>query len=277
MTGFINIFKREGDTSTYAVNRVKRLSGSACGHMGTLDPLASGVLPVGVGNATRLFGYFLDKEKEYVARFRFGVTTASLDRESPLEYGGRIPAAAEVEAALPAFVGEIGQVPPAFSAISVGGKRSYEYAREGKEIALTPKKVRIFSFELTEQTGADEFCFKIVCGGGTYIRSLARDLAAALGTKGFMTGLKRTRSGVFTEETSVPLEELTKENLGKYLIRTEEVLPYPVLEVGDERYYRGVRFSVDAQDGLYKIYRGGEFYGLGAVEGGVLRPEKKLC
>ncbi len=277
MTGFINILKEEGVSSTYAVNRLKRLSGEACGHMGTLDPLASGVLPVGIGNAARLFEYFLGKRKVYLARFRFGVTSASLDRESELVFGGVVPPREEIERVLPRFEGEIDQIPPAFSAKVVNGMRSYKYARQGKEVALAPKRVKIERFRLLEQTSPDEFLFEIVCGGGTYIRALARDLAAELGTQGMMSGLRRTASGVFTEETGVALGALTHENLQNYLIPTDSVLPFPPAEMEDERYYHGVRFEVGWADGVYKIYRGGEFYGTGVVEGGVLRPGKKLC
>ncbi len=277
MTGFVNIDKREGVSSVYAVNRVKRLSGVPCGHLGTLDPLASGVLPVGIGNATRLFNYFLEKEKTYLARFRFGVTSKSLDRESELLFGGRVPSCGEIEAVLPHFLGEIEQVPPAFSAISVGGKRSYEYARQGKEVPLNAKRVRISAFRLLGQTGEDEFAFEIVCGGGTYIRSLARDLANALGTEGFMAALRRTQSGVFTEKTAVELDALTAENLIEYLIPTEDVLPFPALEMDDERLYHGLALPWKGENGQYKLYRGGQFYGLARVENGLVKAEKKLC
>ncbi len=277
MTGFVNIDKREGLSSTYAVNRIKRLSGAPCGHMGTLDPLASGVLPVGIGNATRLFEYFLEKEKTYLARFRFGVTSPSLDRESGLVFGGRVPSADEIGKMLPQFLGEIEQVPPVFSAISVGGRRSYEYARQGKEVALTAKRVKISSFRLIEQTGADEFSFEIVCGGGTYIRALARDLAHALGTEGLMAALRRTKSGIFIEETAVELDSLTPENLKNYIIPTEEVLPFPVLTIDDERLYHGLAVPQNVADGRYKLYRGGEFYGIARVEAGMAKTEKKLC
>ena len=277
MTGFVNVWKKEGTTSTYVVNRVKRFAKDSCGHMGTLDPLASGILPVGIGNATRLFDYFLDKSKTYIARFRFGVTSVSLDRESPLEYGGRVPSQEEIEAVLPRFVGEIDQVPPAYSAKCVNGMRSYEYARLGHEVELKSKKVKIESFRFLEQLAPDEFSFEIVCGGGTYIRSLARDLAEALGTKGFMNGLARTQSGVFTKETAVPLEELTKENFSKYIIPTDEVLPYPSIDSTDEKLYNGLKVPCGEADGLYKLYQGGVFYGLARVKEGLLKTEKKLC
>lgn len=277
MTGFVNVFKPEGVGSTKAVGRVKYLTKTPCGHMGTLDPLACGVLPVGVGNAARLFDYFLQKEKRYSARFVFGATTDTLDREGAVVRGGRIPDAQEVEAALPAFAGEIMQTPPRFSAVSVNGRRGYALARSGAAFEPSAKRVRISSFTLTGQTAPDEFAFEIVCGGGTYIRSLARDLAAALGTQGYMSYLQRTASGPFTVQTAVPFDELTAENIASYLIPTDSVLPFPVLEGADERIFDGVGVSVECADGQYKLYRGGEFYGIARVEAGIARAEKKLC
>lgn len=276
-TGFVNIFKKEGDTSTFVVNRLKRLFKTPCGHMGTLDPLAEGVLPVGVGNATRLFDYFLSKTKTYRARFRFGFTTETLDRESaPVPCGG-VPSAEKIAAALPQFTGDILQVPPTYSAVSVNGKRSYELARRGHDVDLPAKTVRVERFCLLGEAAEGEFEFEIVCGGGTYIRSLARDLGAALETGAYMTALRRTASGVFTEATAVPLDLLNEKNRDEYLIPTETVLPFPVLEAFDERLFQGVRVETEAADGIYKIYKDGAFYGLATAEGGVLRPEKKLC
>ncbi len=277
MTGFLNIYKPSGKSSAAVVGRVKWLLRTPCGHMGTLDPLAEGVLPVGVGNATRLFDHFLSKKKRYTARFRFGATTDTLDAEGEVTAGGRIPSAEEVAGALPAFLGEIEQIPPRYSAVSVGGRRGYELARKGVEFEIAPKKVVIDEFRLAEQTAPDEYEFTIVCGGGTYVRALVRDLAAALGTQGYMTYLRRDASGVFTAETAVPLEALTPENVRGYLIPTETVLPFPVLDCADERIFHGVTVPVAAEDGVYKLYRGGEFYGLARAEGGFARAEKKLC
>ncbi len=282
MTGFLNIDKRRGDTSAYTVNRVKRLVRHTmgklpCGHLGTLDPLASGVLPVGIGNANRLFDYFLEKQKTYRARFRFGATTETLDLEGTVEVGGPIPSFQEVEGALGSFVGRISQIPPKYSARCYGGKRGYELARDGVEFDLPAKEVEIYSFRLAEQVAPDEYEFEIVCSGGTYIRSLSRDLALALGTLGYTTMLRRTRSGIFGEETAVPLDALTPENWENYLIPTDMVLPFSVMEINDARYYNGVPFPVGEADGTYKIYREGVFYGTGIVEAGILRPDKKLC
>ena len=245
--------------------------------MGTLDPLASGVLPVGVGNATRLFDYFLKKTKVYEARFRFGVTTKTLDRESELIFGGDIPTAQEIQAFLGQFQGEIDQVPPNYSAISINGKRSYELARIGKEVELAPKKVLIEEIRLIGQTAPDEYSFEIACGGGTYIRALARDIAAALHTNGFMSALMRTKSGVFTKETAVPLEALNKENIANYLLPTDSVLPFESIFCDDERLYHGLRIPTEKADGLYKLYREKAFYGLVRASNGQLKTEKKLC
>ncbi|MBD5636253.1 MAG: tRNA pseudouridine(55) synthase TruB [Clostridia bacterium] len=277
MTGFININKETGVSSAFVVNRIKRLAHTPAGHMGTLDPLASGVLPVGIGNACRLFDYFSDKKKTYLARFRFGVTTDTLDSEGEKIFKGEVPNAEEIEKALPALTGKISQVPPAYSAKSVNGVRSYTLARAGKEVELAPKTVEIFSFRLIEQTAPDEFAFEIVCGSGTYIRALARDLAGKLKTYAYMSKLERTASGVFTIESAVTLEKLSEENLKDYLIPTEEVLAYPVLNLESPRVFNGLQERVSEKDGLYKLYRSGEFYGIASVKDGLCKAEKKLC
>lgn len=245
--------------------------------MGTLDPLACGVLPVGVGNATRLFEYFLKKTKVYEARFRFGVTTDTLDREGEPYGSGSVPDECAVKGVLGQFIGEIDQIPPRYSAKNVNGRRGYELARAGEDFTLPPKRVRIDGIELIEQTAPDEFAFRIVCGGGTYIRSLARDLALSLGTVGYMTYLCRTQSGIFTAETAVDPERLTEETWINYLIPTQDVLPFPVLPDPDPKLFFGLSRPTQAADGTYKIYREGEFYGLACVKGGLAKIASKLC
>lgn len=277
MTGFLNVNKAVGASSAHAVNKVKWLTKTPCGHMGTLDPLAGGVLPVGVGNATRLFNYFLNKKKTYLARFRFGVTTDTLDGEGELRFGGSVPTRAAIEGALPALTGTLMQVPPKYSARSVGGRRGYELARSGAQFELPAKQTQVFSFRLIEETAPDEFSFEIVCGGGTYIRSLARDLAALLGTNGYMSALTRTASGIFTLETAVSLDDLTMENVFDHLIPTECVLPFPAYHAEDERIFHGVRVPCSLGDGEYKLYRGESFYGIARAEAGTIKAETKLC
>ncbi len=282
--GFFNVDKPSGVVSSAVVNKLKWLTGTPCGHMGTLDPLASGVLPVGVGNATRLFDYFLDKQKTYIAEFTFGVDADTLDCTGNLVREGRVPMQKEIEEVLPAFFGEIMQIPPKYSAKNVNGKRGYELARAGVEFELAAKKVRIFDIRLLEQCKEDTFRLEIRCGGGTYIRSLARDIAAALDTKGIMSALRRTQSGCFKTEKAIPYalleSEPSIEELEKYLIPTETVLPLPVLsfdEREEERLCQGQRIRVESEDGLYKIYRKGSFYGLAEVNENLAKAKIKLC
>ncbi|MBQ7368190.1 MAG: tRNA pseudouridine(55) synthase TruB [Clostridia bacterium] len=283
--GFFNIDKPSGLTSSTIVNKCKWLTATPCGHLGTLDPLASGVLPVGVGNAARLFDYFLEKEKEYIAEFTFGVSSDTLDSTGELVFGGRVPSEEELAAALPAFVGDIDQIPPKYSAKNVNGRRGYELARAGVEFELPSKRVKIFGVELLGAAGKENtFRLKINCGGGTYIRSLARDIAAALETYAVMSALKRTKSGVFGIETALPFSVLEEDlpvcELEKYLLPTESVLPFETLSLvgkNAERFFNGVAVEVDEKDGVYKIYREEEFYGLAEVKEGRARAKTKLC
>ncbi len=284
--GFFNVDKPSGIVSSTVVNKLKWLTGVPCGHMGTLDPLASGVLPVGVGNATRLFDYFLDKEKEYIAEFTFGVDSDTLDSTGNLIQGGYVPNEGEIIDVLPTFFGEIMQVPPKYSAKNVNGRRGYDLARAGVEFELPPKKVRIDGMEFLGKSENKENAYriKIRCGGGTYIRSLARDIAAALGTKAVMSSLLRTQSGCFLLPESIPFstfeEEPSIETLEELLIPTECVLPFEDLlltEKQSEKLYHGMRVPVEQEDGLYKIYRDGGFYGVAEVQEGLAKAKTKLC
>ena len=283
--GFFNVDKPSGITSGTVVNKCKWLCGVPCGHMGTLDPLASGVLPVGVGKAARLFDYFLDKEKEYIAKFTFGVTSNTLDSTGELTAQGHIPTANEIARVLPDFVGDIMQIPPKYSAKNVNGQRGYDLARKGVEFELAPKKVRIFGVELVgEAEEENTFVFKINCGGGTYIRSLARDIALKLGTSAVMSALNRTQSGVFTQKDAIPFslleQDLPVAELEKYLIPTESVLPFEKLCVSatdEEKLLRGLSVNANQADGLYKLYTGDAFYGVAEVLQGQAKAKTKLC
>ena len=284
--GFINVDKPSGIVSSTVVNKIKWLSGVPCGHMGTLDPLASGVLPVGVGNATRLFDYFLEKDKEYIADFTFGVDSDTLDSTGNLVQGGHVPNEMEISSVLSTLCGDIMQIPPKYSAKNVNGRRGYDLARAGIEFELAPKKVRIDSVELwgKKEETADTYLFKIRCGGGTYIRSIARDMAAALGTKAVMSGLRRTQSGIFTLQNAIPFEVLEQdpsiEELEQYLITTDSVLPFETLPLTDQevgRILQGQRVKTDMVGGIYKMYTADGFYGLVEVVDGLAKAKTKLC
>ncbi len=284
--GFFNVDKPSGMVSSTVVNKLKWLSGVPCGHMGTLDPLASGVLPVGVGNAARLFNYFLEKEKEYIAEFTFGVDSDTLDSTGNLVRGGYVPSESEIESVLPTFFGDIMQMPPKYSAKNVNGRRGYELARAGVEFELEAKQVHIYGMELLGrvENSDDAYRIKIRCGGGTYIRSLARDIAAALGTKAVMSALRRTQSGIFTLENAIPFSVFERdpsvEELEQYLIPTESTLPFARLEPDEKqekKLLQGQQVRVDVTDGLYKLYENGSFYGIAEVKDGMAKAKTKLC
>ncbi len=282
MTGFIIIDKKTGVSSAWEVNIIKKLTQTPCGHMGTLDPMASGVLPVAIGNAARLFDYFLDKRKIYEAQFVFGSDSDTLDTTGKISKSdGYVPSEDEIERVLPEFCGEIMQVPPKYSAKNVEGKRSYQLARAGIDFELSPKKVNIYSVKLKGRVSEDSFSFIIECGGGTYIRSVARDLGERLGTCAIMSSLKRIQSGVFTLENAVQSEKLTAENIEKHIIKTESVLPYESIKPSEteaKKLFNGLTVQSSLTDGIYKIFRtDGSFYGLAEVKHNILKVRTKLC
>lgn len=182
------------------------------GHMGTLDPLATGVLPVCLGRATRLFDYSLDKTKKYDATFFLGASSESLDTDTPVSYDTTYvaPKNEEILKAIGKLIGEQMQVPPAYSAKSINGVRAYTLARKGLNVELNPKKIRIDDIRLLDRK-ENTIRVEIVCGGGTYVRAIGRDIAAELGTSAVMTTLVRTESGKFTLDNSITLHEVEEE------------------------------------------------------------------
>lgn len=282
MTGFITVNKAEGVSSAREVNIIKKLTGTPCGHLGTLDPMASGVLPVAIGNAARLFDYFLSKKKKYVATFVFGCDSDTLDTTGTvIETGGKIPSLCEIEAAVPYLTGEVLQIPPKYSAKSICGKRGYQLAREGIDFELPPKKVNIYSIKVLDKITVNSYTFEIECGGGTYIRSIARDLGARLGTAAIMSALVRTKSGVFDISSAVPTDMLNKENVSRYIIETDSVLPfesfYPSATEA-KRLFNGLSAECGLSNGTYKIYyTDGSFYGLAESKDNFLKVRTKLC
>jgi tRNA pseudouridine55 synthase len=208
--GWILLDKPVGITSTQAVGVIKRLFGTPkAGHAGTLDPLASGMLPIALGEATKTVPYVQDGAKTYRFTVRWGEATSTDDAEGPVIATSAIrPSADEIEAALPAFVGEIEQVPPTFSAIKVDGERAYDLARAGETVALDSRVVCIDRFDLVDRPDADTAVFEVDCGKGTYVRAIARDLARRLGTCAHVVALRRMAVGPFGETDMIPLEKL---------------------------------------------------------------------
>jgi tRNA pseudouridine55 synthase len=227
--GWIVLDKPIGIGSTQAVAAVKRLlreSGEAktkVGHGGTLDPLASGVLPIALGEATKLAGRMLDATKAYDFTIRFGEETDTLDGEGEVVAKSEArPTLEQLEAVLPEFTGEIEQVPPAYSALKVGGKSAYARARAGEEVELKARKTKIFELRTVDAT-ADSVTLSATVSKGTYIRSLARDISRALGTVGHVSYLRRTRAGPFSIESAISLDFLEEAAKARALTRT--VLP----------------------------------------------------
>ncbi len=210
MLGFINVIKPSGITSNAVVQKVKKKFGlKKIGHFGTLDPMASGVLPLAIGKATRLFEYSLEKVKGYTATFEFGYLTDTLDAEGVVIIsGGKIPTEDEIRGTLPQMLGDQDQIPPNYSAKNIDGKRAYDLARAGVEFELKPKQITIEKIELVSKISDTKYVFDIECSSGTYIRSIGRDLGAKLGTYATMTALNRTKAGNFTTSNSVTLDDL---------------------------------------------------------------------
>jgi len=225
VSGWICLDKPLDLTSTQAVGRVRRAMGAQkAGHAGTLDPLASGILPIALGEATKTVPFLMDAAKAYRFTIEWGAATAGFDREGGVTATSDArPTRAEVEAALPAFIGEIEQVPPMFSAVKVDGERAYDLAREGVEIELAPRPVTVFTIDVVSQPDADHIELEARCSKGTYVRALVRDLAAALGACGHVSALRRTAVGSLTEDRAITLETL--EELCNSGARQEALLP----------------------------------------------------
>jgi tRNA pseudouridine55 synthase len=215
MFGIINVNKPAGWTSRDVVNRVQRLVKPAkAGHAGTLDPLATGVLVICLGSATRLITYVQEMPKQYYATFQLGRSSPSDDTETELVEiaSPPIPTLAEIEAQLPKFIGSIQQVPPAYSALKIGGKRAYKLVRQGQQVELKPRTVQVYELTI-EAYDYPQLELSIRCGSGTYVRSLGRDLAKSLGTAAVMSGLARTAIGPFQVEDGLDPTELTLEDI----------------------------------------------------------------
>jgi len=209
--GWLVLDKPEGMTSAKAVERVRKsLDARKAGHSGTLDPMATGILPIALGEATKLVSLLMEAGKEYAFTVRWGEERDTDDRDGrAVDVSDARPEAAAIEAALPAFRGEIEQVPPRYSAIKVGGERAYDLARAGREVDLSPRPVRVDELRLIDHAAdGSESRLLLRCGRGTYVRSIARDLGRRLNCYGYVSMLRRTRVGPFDETLAISLEKL---------------------------------------------------------------------
>lgn len=283
MTGIICLDKQEHMTSFSAVARARRITGEKkAGHAGTLDPMATGILPVLLGGATRFMEFLPVHDKGYRARIQLGMTTDTLDTTGTvLTRSGVRVSKAQVEQALAAFRGDILQVPPMYSALSKNGVRLYELARRGEEVERQARPVTIYRLELTEFDGQTQECtLNVLCSKGTYIRSLADDLGRMLGCGAVMSGLRRTYAVGFSLEDCVTLDALSElaqqGKLSQCMIPLERALAaYPSLSVTQAqavRFANGGALDADRlrfaekRDGLFRVYSPDErFLGLGEL------------
>lgn len=285
MTGIILIDKPKDITSFGAVARVRRICGEKkCGHTGTLDPMATGLLTVMLGGATRFSMLLPSHDKAYRAEFRLGTVTDTLDITGKVLETRPVSAnAAQVAAALAEFVGEIEQLPPMYSAVSVNGKRLYDLARQGVEVEREPRRVTVYSAEILEANeSAGEYAVSVECSSGTYIRTLISDLGEKLGCGAVLTELRRTAANGFKIDSAVTLEALSQAaesgELDRLIIPVDRALEeYPIITVSAaqaRRFGNGGELSLERLKyprtlGLFRIYDpAGAFMGLGEIGDG---------
>ena len=240
LCGWLCLDKPEGISSNFAMIKVRKLLKELCGYVGTLDPFATGVLPIAVGECRKFIPYVEEAQKIYEFTVVFGKTTDTLDRCGKItEEKQTILKISEIESVLSEFLGEIQQVPPLYSAIKFNGRRACELAREGKNLELKPRKIKIFSLELLKFSSPNKASFRVECSKGTYVRSVARDIAEKLGTIAYVDELRRLKSGFFSINHACTLENLEKikdnAELAAVLINMESPLDdIPALNVIDE-------------------------------------------
>ncbi len=281
MDGIIVVNKQKGCTSHDVVNKVKKIVNKKVGHTGTLDPLATGVLPLLIGKGTLCSKYLINHDKVYEVSLKLGISTDTMDAEGKIieekEVSSDILTKENVEKVLSSFIGKQEQTPPIYSAIKVAGKKLYEYARKGQKVEIPKREIEIYNIKLVGiNKVSNEIEFKVSCSKGTYIRSLCTDIAKALGTIGYMSGLERLQVGKFKIENSIKIDEsTTKEYIEEHIIGIEELFAEkPKIEINQKKlllFLNGVKLNTEFEDGVYKIYSENKFIGLGTVNKGLLK------
>ena len=288
-SGWVILDKDSGLFSRTAGGKIARMIGTKkFGHIGTLDPMASGVLPIAIGDATKMIPFVEEispNVKEYLFSLQFGFETDTLDitgRE--IARNDIVPSESDVLGVLPKLIGKISQVPPQYSAVHIDGKRAYDAARQGRAVEIPPRDVEIYELEFLGIRGKS-WHFRVRCSRGTYVRSIARDIAKLCGTIATVDMIRRTQSGGFDIKSAVKLDFL--ENLFNNSASIDENLmpvdfglgDIPVLNLIDkdaEFYKNGGFITVAAGDGMYRVYNNDLFIGIGVVHGGNLRPKRTL-
>lgn len=278
MDGVIIINKQKNFTSHDVVNVIrKKLNIKKVGHTGTLDPNATGVLPILVGKATKISKYLIEHDKTYIATIKLGEKTDTGDNEGQVIEEKLVPPdlkKEDINNVLQSFLGKQKQVPPMYSAIKINGKKLYEYAREGKEVKIEAREIEIYKIQLLEYKNS-KIKFEVECSKGTYIRTLCEDIAKKLGTVGYMEELQRTKVNNFKIGDSVLLDDITLENVEEDLIKIEEVFKEKdKIELDNKKlelFLNGVKLTYDLPKDIYRIYNNKQFIGIGIVENKLLK------
>lgn len=273
MDGVIIINKPKNYTSHDIVNIVrKQLNTKKVGHTGTLDPNATGVLPILIGRATKISKYLVEHKKTYVATLKLGEKRDTGDSKGNIiekEVDLKNIDIDEVNNTLKSFVGKQKQTPPMYSAIKIDGKKLYEYARNGQTVEIKPRDIEIYNISLKFYNGKDEIIFELECSKGTYVRVLCEDIAKKIGTIGYMKELERTSVDKFTLKDAIALEKLDCAIVSKKIILIEEIFKdNDKIELNDKKlelFLNGVKLTYELEDNLYRIYNNYKFIGLGII------------
>ena len=278
MNGILLINKEKNFTSHDVVSIVKKITKSKVGHTGTLDPNATGVLPLLLGEATKVSKYLINHDKEYRVILQLGEKTTTADPEGKILEKRAVPDKIfennYAQNILNKFIGKQEQIPPIYSAIKVDGKKLYDYARHGQKVEIEPRKIEIYSIELLKlDKELKQIHFNVSCSKGTYIRSLCEDIAEKLDTVGYMKELQRTKVGMFLIENAITIEELKKRienNDLSNIISIEQIFELKDrIDLNNKlfnKYINGVQIKQDCNDDVYRIYLNDQFIGLGTVK-----------
>ena len=286
MNGVILINKEKGISSFGVVSKIRKiLNIKKVGHTGTLDPEAKGLLPILIGNGTKLSKYLIEHDKTYIAKLKFGIKTDTADGEGNILEKKKFKLNEtnnnKYNNVFKSFVGKSKQIPPMYSAIKVNGKKLYEYAREGKDVKVDKRDIEIYNIDILDiNYDKNEIEFSVSCSKGTYIRTLCEDIANALGTVGYMSSLKRTKINDFKIEDSITLDELEKNKddilyLKEKFISVEKIFEDKnKIELNDrkkELFLNGVKLTFKLENNLYRVYNNNKFLGMGVIENDLLK------
>lgn len=278
MNGIIIIDKPKNCTSHDIVRKAKRIFNQKVGHTGTLDPNATGVLPLLIGKGTQIAKYIINHDKTYEAVLKLGEKTDTADIEGKILETKEVPKESlqneKVKEVLKSFIGKQEQIPPIYSALKVNGKKLYEYARNGENVKIEPRQIEIYSLELLNVDNINKTIhFKVECSKGTYIRTLCEGIAERLGTVGYMKELNRTRVGDFYIENSITIEQLEQSQYQiitiEQFFKDEEFIN--LTEKGLKLFLNGVQLTYHLVDGIYRIYQDDKFIGIGTIKNELLK------